>query len=119
MDLNFRFSYKSTFKQVIEESMKSINHGGLDYSFMNEDEYIGPNYFEKIFKDAIDYANEKGTCLYCGEYGVIEYVSPEDTRDWYIDINSVLNKYGIGHALWSYRGMDFDFVNSRYDGVRK
>ena len=40
-------------------------------------------------------------------------------KKWYVDINSVLNKYGIGHALWSYKEMDFDFRNSRYDEVRK
>ena len=40
-------------------------------------------------------------------------------KKWYLDINSVLNKYGIGHALWSYKEMDFDFKNPRLDAVRK
>lgn len=119
MDTSFRFPYKSTFKDVVEKSNEQIDHVGMDYSFMNENDYIGPDYFETIFAEAIKVAEEKGTCLYCGEYGVIEYASAEDTRDWYVDINSVLNKYNIGHALWSYRGMDFDFVNTKYDGVRK
>lgn len=119
MDLNFRTSYDITFKEVNDLTSKNINHIGIDYSFMDETEKISPNFFEKIFKEPIDIAESKNVYLYCGEYGVIEHASPEDTKKWYLDINSVLNKHGIGHALWSYREMDFDFRNQRYDGVRK
>lgn len=119
MGTSFRTGYDITFKEVIDLSKKHIDHSGIDYSFMNENEKIGKNYFETIFKEAIEYAQSKNLPLYCGEYGVIEYADPEDTKKWYLDINSVLNKYGIGHALWSYKEMDFDFVNARYDAVRK
>ena len=119
MDTNFRTPYDITFKEVNDLSDKYINHRGMDYSFMDPNEKIGPNYFETIFKEAIEYAKSKELPLYCGEYGVIEYADPEDTKKWYLDINSVLNKYGIGHALWSYKEMDFDFVNLKFDGIRK
>lgn len=119
MDTSYRTSYNKTFKEVIEDTNKQIVKNGLDYSFMDPEECIGKNYFETIFKEAIDYAKSVCCPLYCGEYGVIEYADPKDTRDWYVDINSVLDKYGIGHALWSYREMDFDFVNPKYDEVRK
>ena len=119
MDTNFRTPYDITFKEVNDLTNKYITKNGLDYSFMNEDEKIGPNYFETIFKEAIDYANSLDLAMYCGEYGVIEYVDPKDTAKWYKDINSIFIKYGIGRALWSYREMDFDFVNSRYDEVRE
>ena len=89
-----------------------------------KEEYIPSNYKIELvkvstFKEAIDYAAKKDVPLYCGEYGVIEYASAEDTKKWYLDIHSVLTKYGIGRALWSYKEMDFDFKNSKYDGVRK
>ena len=119
MDTNFRTSYDITFKQVTNLTKQYINHIGMNYDFMDSNEKISSHYFETIFKEAIEYANDKNIPLYCGEYGVIEYASPEDTKKWYQDINSVLNKYGIGHALWSYREMDFDFVNPKYDNVRK
>lgn len=119
MDTNFRFAYNTTFKEINELTKVNINKDGLDYSFMDPNEKIGPNYFETIFAEAIKTAEEKDVALYCGEYGVIENASVEDTRDWYVDINSVLNKYGIGHALWSYKEMDFDFKNPRYDSLRK
>ena len=119
MDTKFRFKYDSTFKEVCEKTKEQNPYYPGDYSFMDQDEKIGKHYFEVIFKEAIETAESKGVALYCGEYGVIEYVSAEDTKKWYVDINSVLNKYGIGHALWSYREMDFDFVNPRLDEVRK
>lgn len=119
MDTNFRTKYDITFKEVIELTNKYIKHIGMDYSFMDLNEKIGANYFETIFKEAIDYTESLNCSLYCGEYGVIENADPKDTASWYKDINSVLNKYGIGHALWSYREMDFDFVNPKYDDVRK
>lgn len=80
MDINFRMSYDSTFKQVNEYTAKYISKDGLNYSFMNENEKIGPNYFETIFAEAIKTTEEKGVALYCGEYGVIEYCSAEDTK---------------------------------------
>jgi hypothetical protein len=45
--------------------------------------------------------------LYCGEYGVNELADPESAVNWYKDIHTVLDKYGIGRAMWSYKGMDF------------
>lgn len=119
MDTNFRMKYDSTFKDVKDLSAKNMNKIVIDYSFMNNNEKIGANYFEIIFKEAIDYAAKNDVPLYCGEYGVIEYVDAEDTKKWYLDIHSVLNKYGIGKALWSYKEMDFDFKNSKYNDVRK
>lgn len=119
MDRNFRMDYHSSFADVNELTSKYIAKIGLDYSFMNEDEYISSNYFETIFKEVIEVADKRNLSLYCGEYGVIENAKVNDTRDWYKAINSVLNKYHIGHALWTYREMDFDFVNPRYDNVRK
>lgn len=119
METTFRTKYDITFKDVVSLTKEHIGKNELDYSFMDENEKIGPNYFETIFAEAIKTASEKNAYLYCGEYGVIENADPKDLRNWYVDINSVLNKHSIGHALWSYREMDFDFVNSRYDDYRK
>lgn len=119
MDHNFRTKYDLTFKEIKELTSKQIKHIGIDYGMCDDEEKIGPNYFEKIFKEAIETADKKNLALYCGEYGVIENAEPLEAKKWYADINSVLNKYGIGHALWSYKEMDFDFRNSRYDEVRK
>ena len=55
-----------------------------------DDMEITPEYFEGLFAEAIRKAKENGTCLYCGEYGVIDRTSPEDALKWYKVINSVL-----------------------------
>ena len=75
-------------------------------------------YFEKLFSTAIAKAEEFGTGLYCGEYGCIDVISPEDTIKWYKTINSVFEKHGIGRAAWNYKAMDFGISDARLDGVR-
>lgn len=75
-------------------------------------------YFEKLFEDAINKAKEDDKLLYCGEYGVIDIVSPEDTLSWYKVINSVFEKHGIGRSCWSYKQMDFGISDPRMDKVR-
>lgn len=83
-----------------------------------DDMEITPEYFEGLFAEAIQKAKENGTCLYCGEYGVIDRTSPEDALKWYKVINSVFEKYEIPRAAWSYKEMDFGLSDSRMDGVR-
>ena len=74
--------------------------------------------FESEFAPALRRANECGVSLYCGEYGVIENVVPEDAVKWFKVINSVFEKHGIGRAAWSYRSMNFGLSDERLDGVR-
>ena len=56
--------------------------------------------------------------LYCGEYGVIEKATPQDTLEWYRLITTVLDKHGIGRAAWTYKQMDFGLNDNRLDGIR-
>ena len=79
---------------------------------------LGPLFFEKNFAPAIKVAQERGKCLYCGEYGVIDQADPADAVRWFKDINVIFEKYGIGRAVWNYRGKDFGLVDGHYDGVR-
>ena len=75
--------------------------------------------FENLFMPSIQAAEKNHTCLYCGEYGVIDRASPEDTVLWYRTIHSVLEKYQISRAAWTYKQMDFGLSDTRMDGVRK
>ena len=79
---------------------------------------ITPEYFEGLFAEAMKKAEDNGTCLYCGEYGVIDRTTPEDALKWFKVINSVFEKHGISRAVWSYKEMDFGLSDSRMDGVR-
>lgn len=75
-------------------------------------------YFEELFASATEAAKKNHTELYCGEYGVIDVVSPEDTVKWYKVIHRVLDKHGIARCAWSYKEMDFGVSDARLDGVR-
>ena len=79
---------------------------------------ITPEFFEKLFAEAMETAKNNGTSLYCGEYGVIDRATPEDALKWFKVINSVFEKYKIARAAWSYKEMDFGLSDSRMDGVR-
>lgn len=80
---------------------------------------LDSEFFEKLFAEAISVAEERNVPLYCGEYGVINLASPEDTLKWYRSIHAVFEKYGIGRAAWSYKEMDFGLIDEHMDPVRK
>ena len=83
-----------------------------------EEAGVDEGFFEKDFASAIETAAERGTALYCGEYGVIDIATPEDTVKWYRMIHAVFEKHEIARAAWSYRRMDFGLSDERLDGVR-
>lgn len=80
---------------------------------------ITPEYFEERFLSAIEAAKKNNTVLYCGEYGVIDKASPEDTLKWFRCINSAFEKHGIARCAWNYKEMDFGLTDERLDGVRE
>ena len=83
-----------------------------------EESVASSEYFEKLFSTAIAKAEQFGSSLYCGEYGCIDVVTPNDTIKWYKTINSVFEKHGIGRAAWNYKAMDFGLSDPRLDSVR-
>ena len=83
-----------------------------------EESKVDEQYFEDLFADAIKKAQENDTVLYCGEYGVIDCADAADSLKWFAAINAVYKKHGIGHAVWSYKEMDFGIMDAKYDGMR-
>lgn len=74
---------------------------------------IDSEYFERLFAEAIQTAEEKQVPLYCGEYGVIEKADLQSTLAWYQTIHLVFVRHNIGRAAWSYKQMDFGFAGER------
>lgn len=87
-------------------------------SFENAEPPITPEFFAERFSRACETARKNGAALYCGEYGVIDRASPEDTLKWFKAINAAFEKLGISRAAWSYKQMDFGLSDSRMDSVR-
>ncbi len=75
-------------------------------------------YFEEFLAPALEKARREGTELYCGEYGVIDVVAPEEALPWFRDLHAVFERHGIARCLWSYKEMDFGLSDPRLDAVR-
>lgn len=119
MPSDFKISYPGDLDDYVEKSLEVLaDRSGflLDKSFGFTE--IGTDFFEKLFKEAIEVAQQRNVPLYCGEYGVIDRANPEDTLKWYKDINSIFVKYNIGRSAWNYKGLDFGLTDEHYDNMR-
>ena len=94
------------------EEFKDIK--GISFAASGADE----TFFEELLSGAIEKAAREGTELYCGEYGVIDRVPPEEALLWFEALHRVLERHGIARAVWSYRQMDFGLADARMDAVR-
>ena len=83
----------------------------------SSEEKLSASYFRRIFAEAISVAEERGVPLYCGEYGVINLADARQTVEWYRMINEVFKEHGIGRAAWSYKEMDFGFIDEHMKDV--
>lgn len=124
-DLAAPYDDKVMYNMHCYEPLKFTHQGAYWTNQINPDERISfesaaitPELFEGLFESAISKAKENNTSLYCGEYGVIDRCSPEDTLKWLRCINSVFEKYGISRCLWNYKEMDFGLSDSRLDNIR-
>ena len=117
MNKDYRIAYPGDVKQYLKDS-KDLQMDYMDHSEIAGEGYSA-EYFVKRFENAVKFCEEKGTTLYCGEYGVIDYASPEDTLQWFKDIHEAFEHFGIGRAAWSYKQMNFGLSDERLDGVRE
>ncbi|MGN0649142.1 MAG: glycoside hydrolase family 5 protein [Oscillospiraceae bacterium] len=82
----------------------------------NTDE-MGAEFMELLILEAVNAAENAGVPLYCGEYGVDDLAPIADTLEWFKDIHSVFEKYGIGRAVWTYKSMDFGITDEHYSSI--
>lgn len=68
------------------------------------------NALEEMIRCAYDAASAKGKKLYLGEFGVYfaeleeQHIKEEHALNWIRDVVDICDKYGIGYAMWDYRG---------------
>lgn len=107
MPVDFRIGYPKSLEEYQKASYELQKElaGAIFEPGIPE---IGPDFFEYIFKPAIDKAINDGCALYCGEHGVIDKADKADRANWLSDINKAFEKYSIGHAIWNYKGMNYD-----------
>ena len=108
MPPDFRIGYP----EDIGEYRLAVHDLSLPYSlagtiFRSDLSQIGEEFFEDIFAPAIRKSEKDQIPLYCGEYGVIDLAAREDMLRWLRDIHAVMERHGIGSALWNYKEKDF------------
>lgn len=104
--LKFTHQGATWTSQIVQEERYSFEEIGID-----------ANYFKERFASAVETANKYNTALYCGEYGVIDRATPEDTVKWYKAIHEAFEELGIGRSAWNYKEMDFGLSDARMSGV--
>ena len=80
---------------------------------------VSEAFFEDFLAPAFAKAEQEGCELYCGEYGVIDVVPPEEALKWFRDLHAVFERHGVARSLWTYKQMDFGLSDARLDGVRE
>lgn len=112
MDRSFRCRFGMTYGEYEEGSR--IRLRGRDFGEFQKyppDEIMGEKYFDGLIREAVKTAEERNVCLYCGEFGVIELADKAEAEKWFDVFYSVMDRYSIGNAIWTYRQMDFSVVD--------
>ena len=117
MPSNFHILYPDSL-DTYKEASKMIDHSFSECLYVNGVNSLGQSFFEVIFMEAIEKAEDNDAMLYCGEYGVINQAPVDSTLKWYQDIHAVFEKYGIGRAAWSYKEMDFGITEEHYETIK-
>jgi endoglucanase len=68
-------------------------------------------YLLEELRPAINFIEETGKPLYCGEFGVIDQAPMDSTLNWYRDFIGMLKERNIGRACWTYKQLDFGLVD--------
>lgn len=73
--------------------------------------HLDREYLAGVVGPAVEFARAHGVPLYCGEFGVADWIDPPSRRRWLSDFMGELRAHGIGSALWTYKAMDFGVVD--------
>ena len=79
---------------------------------------MGPDYFDIIFRDALEAAKKCDVPLYCGEYGVIDLADNDSKLRWLRDIHTAFSRHSIGRALWNYKEKDFGLMDDSFREIK-
>jgi len=76
------------------------------------DRTLDRQFLDELLQPAKAFLEQKGTALYCGEFGVIDRAPLQTRINWTRDFIERLTEYKIGYAYWSYKGMDFGLIDT-------
>ncbi len=118
MNTSFRMPFETTYGDYAKYAADNLGMFSENMAGYDKDKVLGIEYFEDLMKEAVRVAEERNVALYCGEYGVINLASAEDTEKWYKMICGCFDRYNIGRAAWSYKEMDFGLIDEHMKDVQ-
>lgn len=110
MPADFRLSYPDTTEHY-QELENSFNLPIQSVLSKSKTATVGTEFFEWQFTQAVKVAEERNVPLYCGEYGVINLADLDSTLEWYKNIHSAFERFGIGRSAWCYKSLDFGLTD--------
>lgn len=119
MDTEFRCKFDMSYEEYEKLSDKYLCQAYASFKQFDKTASPDESYFLKLVETAVKTAEERGVSLYCGEYGVIDRVNPEESLKWFGEFHNMLKHNNIGSAIWNYKEMDFGISDSRMDAVRE
>ncbi len=117
MDTSFRIGIDADYGTLQAQTDRYLKQVSVGFSDFPRDHVLGKEFFEHCFEKAVKIAEERNVALYCGEYGVIDLAAPDDILAWYKMIGETFNEFGIGRAAWSYREMNFSFIDDHMSAI--
>ncbi len=108
---DFRCAFDCTEGEMSERTKKILGVPLSGTREENAERAINEDYFIGLFEEAVKKAEDNGTSLYCGEYGVIDLADKAECRKWHSAIHKAFRHYGIGHAVWNYKKLDFGILD--------
>ncbi len=117
MPADFITEYPMDFDTCVDETERFLPSMHREFYDSIHSEKVDRSFIKAAFADAVRAATERNTALYCGEYGVIDKTSLPSALNWFSDINSVFNEYGISRAVWTYKAKDFGITDEHYSQI--
>ena len=114
MDYGKKPLYPAIFPDIAEFAEKFPQYASWVKKF--DGFYVDIECLKDYLKPALEFMkNNPDKLLYCGEYGVIDITALQSRINWHRDFNNLMDEYGIGRAVWSYKRMGFKFVENDGD----
>jgi aryl-phospho-beta-D-glucosidase BglC (GH1 family) len=110
-DFNSQVHYPGFAPDMAEFSRKFPRYA--QWVAENNNRELNSTLVRSFLEPAFEYAAQTGLPLYCGEFGVIDQAPPSTRVSWTHDVIELLDQANIGHALWTYKALDFGLLDAQ------
>ena len=84
---------------------------------LTADTVFNKDFLEYMLAPAVLFAKQNNKELYCGEYGAIDHAELDSRINYLNDMKELFEKYSIGRACWTYKGMNYTSIDKNGNPV--